>query len=98
MDLKNPKRGADGEVIRSFGGKPETKDNHTGLRTAGGAAAGAAIGSFIPVVGTLLGGLIGGAAGFVSGVCKDDTECTKDGNTLVVYECPKCHYWFEKKL
>ena len=98
MDLKNPKLTADGEVIRGFDGRPETQDNHTGLRTFGGVAAGAAVGSVIPVVGSLLGGIIGGTVGFISGVCKDDGECTRNGKTIVIYECPKCHYWFEKKL
>ena len=98
MDLKNPCRSSNGEIERDERGKPVTKDNHTGLRTVGGAAAGAAVGSVIPVVGTLLGGIIGGAAGFISGICKDDGECTQGGKTVVVYECPKCHYWKEKEL
>lgn len=98
MDLKNPKLTSDGKLMIGSDGKPVTRDNHTGLRTAGGVAAGAAIGSIFPVVGTVLGGAIGGVAGFLSGVCKDDSECTKGGKTIVVYECPKCHYWFKKEL
>ena len=98
MDLCNPQFAPDGTIITDSNGRPVTNGNHTGLRTVGGAAAGAAIGSVVPIVGSVLGGVIGGVAGFISGVCKDDKECTKNGKTIVVYICPKCHYWFSKKL